>query len=194
MFFKNLDAVMPKLETERLILRRMDIGDSEDVFEYASDEEVSKYVAWDLHKSIDDSRRYLRLMMKKYRKFRIGDWGIVLKSNGKLIGSCGFVNWNCEHNCAEIGYVLSRKYWNSGIMTEAVKRVIKFGFEEMNLNRIEGYHMIENVASERVMQKAGMTFEGVIRERFLAKGSYHDVKLYSILKKDFYSRAISFYS
>lgn len=177
----------PQYETERLILRKLTMDDAQDVFDYASNPEVSQYVTWETHRIIDDTIAFLEMTIAKYEQNINEDWGLVFKANGKLIGTCGFVNWNKQHHSAEIGYVLSQDYWNQGIMTEVVLELIRHGFEKMGLNRIEAHHMIDNNASGRVMQKAGMTLEGVIREKFFAKGNYHNVKLYSILKSDFLS-------
>jgi len=181
---------MPVLYTNRLILRKIKLSDAADIYEYASDPEVTKYVAWDVHKSIKDTKKYIKLMKKKYKTQIIGDWGIVLKENNKMIGSCGFVAWNRQHDYAELGYVLSKQYWNRGIMTEAIKKVMDFGFSKMKLNRIEAYHLIDNVASEKVMIKSGMVNEGVVKQKFLANGIYNDAKLYAIVKEDFYSKVM----
>jgi [ribosomal protein S5]-alanine N-acetyltransferase len=176
---------VPKFETDRLILRKMNLEDKEDVFEYASDPLVTAHTIWDYHKSIDDSIGFLKFMIDKYERHQECNWGIVYKENNKLIGTCGFVYWSPEHNRAEIGYALSRLYWNKGVMTEAMTPLMKFGFETMQLNRLEARCNIDNIGSERVMQKLGMSYEGVIREQLLIKGKFESVKLYSILKREY---------
>lgn len=176
----------PILETPRLILRKLSLEDAEDIFEYAQDPEVTRYLSWDPHKSIEDSIRFIEFMLEKYKIEGYGDWGIEYKEKGKLIGTCGYTWWDRKNSKAEIGYVLSRKYWNMGLMTEAVKEIIKFGFEKMFLNRIQARCIVENFASERVMQKVGMKFEGILREDIFLRGKYWDTKLYSILRKDFF--------
>jgi ribosomal-protein-alanine N-acetyltransferase len=93
-----------------------------------------------------------------------------------------------KHSRAEIGYVIGRKYWGEGLMTEAVKEVIRFGFERMNLNRIQATCFPENIGSYRVMEKAGMKFEGTLREQMFIKGRFQDLKLYSILRKEYYEQ------
>ena len=90
-----------------------------------------------------------------------------------------------EHARAELGYVLSRKLWGRGLMPEAVRAVVRFGFGRMELNRIEARCIIENAASARVMEKAGMTCEGTLREREFIKGAYRDMRLYSILRREY---------
>ena len=89
-----------------------------------------------------------------------------------------------EYSSAEVGYSLSREYWNQGIMTEALRRVISFGFQELRLNRIEAQHEVDNPASGRVMVHAGMQYEGTLRQRVKNKGRFVDVALYAILRGD----------
>lgn len=177
---------LQKIETERLILRKMTLDDAQDVFEYGSDSEITNYVTWDAHKSIEDSQNFLKSVIQKYEKKEVSEWGIVFKENKKFIGTCGYMWWHIGCARAEMGYALSRKYWDKGLMTEAVKETIKFGFDKMKLNRIEARCMIGNVASEKVMKKVGMTFEGIMREQMYAKGVFRDLKMYSILRREYY--------
>lgn len=179
---------LPTLETERLILRKMILNDAEAVFAYASNSEVSRYTLWETHRSIQDSRAFLEFATQKYENGGEPDWGIVYRGNGCLVGACGLVNWEAEHARAEVGFVLSREYWGRGLMSEAVRAILRFGFERMNLNRIEARCIAENAASARVMEKAGMVYEGTLRQREYIKGAYRDIKLYAILKKGFPGR------
>jgi ribosomal-protein-alanine N-acetyltransferase len=179
--FKNL----PHLETERLKLRKLTIRDAGDVFEYASVPEVSLYVTWLPHRTIADTKSFLKHMLFQYEKGIPSSWGIVLKDTGKLIGTGGYLWWSTEHSKAEVGYVLSDKYWNNGYMTEALKKILQFGFETMNLERIEARCFVENMVSERVMQKCGMKLEGILRSSLFIKGVFSDFKLYSILKSEY---------
>jgi ribosomal-protein-alanine N-acetyltransferase len=179
---------LPTLETDRLILRKMILGDTEAVFAYASDPEVTRYVIWDAHRTIEDSEIFLRSVAERYENAEVADWGIVYKGNGRFIGGCGIVGWDLENARAEIGYVLSRQYWGQGLMPEAVRAMIAFGFEKMGLNRLEARCITENTASARVMEKAGMLYEGTLRQREFIKGAYRDTKIYSILKSEFSRR------
>ncbi|MBQ8415822.1 MAG: GNAT family N-acetyltransferase, partial [Clostridia bacterium] len=94
---------------------------------------------------------------------------------------CGFTAFHCASDCAEVGYVLNPEYWGKGIAPEALLAVMEFGFETLGLNRIEARFIEENERSRRVMEKVGMTFEGVMREGMLVKGSYVNVGICSIL-------------
>lgn len=173
---------LPSLETERLLLRKMRLDDAGDLFEYASDPEVARYTTWEAHKTIDDSRTALSHWMELYNTGQVAPWGMEHKRDGKLIGTCGFVHWNPRHARAEVAYALSRQYWGKGYTAEAVRAVIAFGYHTMGLNRIEARCDVPNVASARVMEKAGMKLEGVLRQQMFVKGEYVDMKMYSILR------------
>ena len=171
-------ANVPKIETERLILRKITLDDAEDMYLYASDEEVTRYVTWDTHSSLSDTIAFINTFLSQYHV----PWGIELKENGKFIGTVHFVWWQPEHHSAEIGYVLSKKYWGKGLITEAARAIISLGFENINLVRIQARCFVKNKASERVMQKLGMSFEGISRKAMYVKGEHKDLKVYSILK------------
>ena len=176
---------LPELETERLLLRKMRLDDARAMFAYASDPEVTRYVLFETHRSIEDSRAFLRYAEEGYERGDFGGWGLVLKDSGAFIGTCGVdVGYAPEHARAELGYVLSRDHWGKGLMPEAIRAVIRFGFGRMELNRIQARCMAENTASARVMEKAGMTYEGTLREHELIKGAYRDMKFYSILRRE----------
>jgi [ribosomal protein S5]-alanine N-acetyltransferase len=175
---------LPTLETERLLLRKITLEDAWDMHYYGSNENVSKFVTWETHKSLSDTREFIEFVLSKYENKKIAPWGIEYKENGKLIGTIDFVSWQLKHNIAEIGYVLSQDYWGKGITTEAAKEVIKFGFENMDLVRIQARCDIENIGSARVMEKVGMTFEGVIRKGIFVKSKHRDIKMYSIINEE----------
>lgn len=184
MRIEDVFSDLPQLETERLLLRKMRTEDAEDLFEYASDPDVARYTTWTPHGSVEDSKAYLRRARDLYAAREVAEWGLVYKADGKFIGTCGFVDWLPYHARAEVGYAMSRRYWGQGIMTEAVREVIRFGFEVMMLNRVEARCMIENVGSARVLEKCGMRYEGILREHMYSKGRYDDLKMYSILRRE----------
>lgn len=174
----------PRLGTQRLILRKLKFPDAEDIFEYSSDPEVTKYLLWDTHASIADSENFLRFTMGRYDNGEAGEWGIVLKDTGKLVGTIGFPWYDIKNRRAEMGYVLSRDCWGKGYMPEAAGRILQFAFDEMKMNRIECCHFAPNVNSGKVMEKCGMKYEGTARQRIFVKGKFWDVKHYAILKED----------
>ena len=177
---------MPTLETERFILRKLNTDDTDDMYEYAKCAEVTKYLTWSPHPDKACTLEYLTYLQNRYKTGDFFDWAVVCKDNGKMIGTCGFTRFFFAHNGAEIGYVLNQAYHGKGIATEIVGRVIRYGFENLALERIEGKFMIENEASRRVMEKNGMVFEGVRRKGMLIKGIYRNVGTCAIIKEDFF--------
>jgi ribosomal-protein-alanine N-acetyltransferase len=175
----------PVLESERLILRRLYKKDAKDIFEFAKDPEMTKYVVWDYHKTIDDTYNFLNTAFDSYKKGDVAPWAIVSKEDMKVIGTIDYHWWNTKYNLAEMGYALGKNYWNKGYTTEAVREIIKFGFDRMQLNRIQAKCEIDNVASEKVMLKCGMKYEGTARKQVFAKNRYRSLKMYAILKEDF---------
>ncbi|MBS4174668.1 GNAT family protein [Bacillus sp. FJAT-49736] len=176
---------LPVLETDRLLLRKVTLDDVEDIYTYGSNEEVTKYVTWDTHRTLSDAREFVEFVLNQYESKKVSPWGIEYKENGRLIGTIDFVSWQPKHHTAEIGYVVSQEYWGQGIATEAAKKVIEFGFKEMDLVRIQARCFVENIGSSRVMEKAGMFYEGILRKSAFIKGKHHDLKVYSILKDEF---------
>ncbi len=184
MNIEDIFGNLPTLETDRLLLRKVKLEDAQDLFEFASDPEVTRFTTWTTHQSLQDSEDFLRSVLDKYARQTLADWGVVHKADAKLIGSCGFNTWLPPHTRAEVGYALSKQYWGRGLMTEAVQAAIDFGFRTMQLNRIQAVCNVENIASARVMEKVGMTYEGTLREYTFSKGHYSNLKMYSILRKE----------
>lgn len=175
---------MPKLETERLILRPMRVSDAPHMFEYAKDPDVTRYLLWRPHPDMAHTRSYLEYLAGRYRLGMHYEWAVILKSEDRMIGTCGFAAVDCPNNKAEIGYVLNPRYRGKELMPEAVRRVLRFGFDMMGLHRIEARYMIGNDASRRVMDKVGMTFEGIARDGMLVKGAYRDIGICAILSSE----------
>jgi ribosomal-protein-alanine N-acetyltransferase len=130
---------------------------------------------------------YLNYLQNRYKTGDFFDWAIVCRQSEKMIGTCGFTRFDFPNNSAEIGYVINPKYSGRGIATEASARVIRYGFEILNLERIECKYIVGNIASRRVMEKNGMTFEGIGRQSMYVKGEYHNVGVCSILRDEYYS-------
>jgi len=172
---------LPSLETERLLLRRMRLADAADMFAYASRPEVTRFLPWATHRSLDDTHHFLRFATSCYRRGKPVNWGMELKENGRFIGTAGFNTWDADQAQGELGYVILPDYWNRGLMTEAVRAICTWGFE-MGLHRISARCEVENFASARVMEKAGMRFEGVLRGQAWARGAFRDMKLYAVLR------------
>ncbi len=181
----KLFSESPEFLTNRIYLRRMSLDDAADYYELASDSEVTRYTMWETHRTMDDSRAYLGKIMNKYINQEAYHWGVVDRSSGKLIGRTGLIHWDIEHQRTEVGFDLSRSYWNKGIITEATCQIVKYCFNELNVNRIEGRCNYDNSGSARALEKLGMKYEGLLRQQLRIKGEFTDQKMYAVLKGDF---------
>ncbi len=166
------------LDTQRLTLRWFELSDVEDVFEYASDGEVVKFLTWFPHPNIEHTKKiFPDLFLHKP-----GMFAIELRAERKCIG-CIDLRINSLHDKASFGYVLNKNYWNRGFMTEALTIILDVSFNELGLNRIEATYYAGNESSGRVMGKAGMRNEGVGLKEVKVKGQYMDVVHFGILKE-----------
>lgn len=175
---------LSELVTDRLCLRKVRPGDAEDYFAFARDPLVARYVTFEPHKRVEQSRARIASLLMSYKTRQVAPWGIVLRENGHLIGTCGFCEWEPRRAWAEIAYLIGRPYWGHGYMPEAVRAVIDYGFVTLALKRIAARCLVENTASARVMEKAGMHFEGMERQYLYADGQYRDLKAYAIDRDD----------
>jgi len=188
MKIEDVYSDLPVIETNRLLLRKLTLSDVDDMYEYASNEDVSKYVVWPTHQSKEDSAAFIQYVLSLYDEGKLSPWAIEYKATQKMIGTIDFVMWNVNHKTAEIGYCISKEYWGQGITTEAAKELIKFGFNNMGLVRIQARCHVDNIGSSRVMEKIGMSFEGILRKELFIKGKHWDVKMYSILDDEYFNR------
>ena len=165
----------------------MTLEDAEDMLAYVSDSEVARHTTWEPYDSVEQATGFLRFVIECYERGEPANWGVVLRESGRLIGMCGFMagSWEPEYASASLGYAIAREHWGRGLTPEAVRAAIAFGFGELALNRIEARCIAENTTSERVMQKAGLSYEGTLRNYMFRKGAYRDYKVYSILRREY---------
>lgn len=173
----------PILETERLQLRPILHTDAEFILEGLSDKRVTEYYAvhYDTQEEVQEQMEYYKDLIETGTGFW---WAFSLKGDRNLIGACGLSGLEQEHQKAELGFWLLPDYWGKGYVPEAARAVIKYSFEHLNLNRIEAIVEGGNIASEKVLQKTGFTFEGKLREREIKQNRFIDLIYYSLLKKD----------
>lgn len=179
--FRNV----PTFETERLILTKITEEYTEDMFMYSSDPNVSRYLTWSPHLSRRETENYIKLLGKKYGTGVFRDFGLVLKSTGRMIGTCGFTSVEDNTNTVEIGYVLARDTWGDGYATEAASFVAAFSFEILGADRVIAKMLEGNDASLRVMKRLGMLVEGVYRNAMFIKGEYKTVYTCGVDRRDF---------
>ena len=175
----KLVSLIPTLETERLRLRPFALDDEAAVFALVSDPEIARFVRFEAHRTPADTRVFLELAAAHYRRGDLFALAIVLREDEQLIGSCGFVGQAPERKAAEMGYWLGKPHWGKGYALEAARALVRFGFEQMSLERVEAKCFLENIAGQRVIEKLGMKFEGTdCSERI--KGEYPELSVYGI--------------
>lgn len=175
----------PTLETPRLLLRELTQEDANAVFAIRSDYAVTRYNTGLAYERLDQARDLIQAIRTGYLDGVELRWGITLKPNPTVIGMCGFNYWVRHDRRASIGYDLAHTYWGQGLMTEAVRAMVRFGFEDMNLNRIEADADGRNPASARVLEKVGFKREGVQEEQFYESGSFYHLHLFALLRRDY---------
>jgi ribosomal-protein-alanine N-acetyltransferase len=177
------------LETERLILRRFTLEDAEAMFRnWACDPEVTKYMTWPIHDSVETTRKVIASWVDGYENLTKYEWAIVLRSLGEPIGSIAAMGANDNLRSVEIGYNIGKPWWGNGYTAEAMARIIQFLFEEVGLNRIVAIHEPHNPNSGAVMRKAGMMFEAFKRQAGYRKQVIYDHYEYAILAEDYFGR------
>ncbi len=185
--YRALFTDIPKVKTSRLTLRKMCVDDVNDMYSYASLDQVCKYLLWTPHYNTDATRGYIEMVCRSYRKGENADWAISLDSEQKMIGTVGFANVDLENNSVEIGYVLNPAYWGHGYGREALTKVTEIAFEKLGVHRAVLRIMEGNVRSENVALACGYKKEGSLRDSLLVKGFYRNVNYYSMLSSEYFS-------
>lgn len=177
-------AGVPRIETPRLILRGIDERDVEAIFATFSDEQTMEFYGRLPHVSIEDSRLLISGIMERYARREAIRWGITLRGSDEVIGSCGLFLFDEEYHRATTGYELRRAYWRQGIMSEAMRGLLNFGFAEMGLHRIEAVVDDVNERSKGLLRKLGFTFEGTLRQRFWFRERFLDEHYFGLLRDE----------
>lgn len=181
-FIYKIFSNMPQLETPRLLLRRLQVLDAVDMYDYARRADVTKYLTWCPHPSVGYTRDYLEYVAVRCEAGEFFDWAIEEKSSGRMVGTCGFTSFDYRSDCGEVGYVLNPAVWGHGYATEALRAVIDFGFEQLHLHRIEARFIRGNDASRHVMERVGMSYEGMLRGAMLIKHEYRDIGVCAVVR------------
>ena len=178
-----------EITTERLLLRRFTIDDAEDMYRNLnSDAEVNHFLTWELHTSVDETVELLKTFEERYESPSRYCWAIVLRETDEVIGTVAAPVVKERTEIVEVTYALGRAWWGMGITAEALKAVIEFLFTEVGVNRIEAAHDINNPNSGKVMEKAGMRKEGVLRKASRNNQGLIDIAIYAILRDEWEAR------
>jgi ribosomal-protein-alanine N-acetyltransferase len=174
-----------RIETDRLILRPFTKQDAQAMFDnWASDPEVTRYLTWPAYKSVETAHEILAVWEKEYENKDFYQWAIELKEIGQPIGSISVVEQKEKAKVAHIGYCIGKKWWHCGIMSEALKAVMDYLFDEVGFNRLESRHDPNNPNSGRVMVRCGMKFECTMRQSDWNNQGICDASWYALLKEE----------
>jgi [ribosomal protein S5]-alanine N-acetyltransferase len=177
----------PVIDLGDYILREKTDADILDFFTYYSDPEVNKHILCDIPRNEEEARRELYYWRNI---FYLNDgiyFAIARKDTNQLIGSIGLTSQNNYHRRIEISYDLAKEYWRQGISSKAIKEVARYGFEILQMNRIEAFTATGNIASKNLLIKNGFELEGTLRQHRYHKGNYVDAYVFSLLRGDFVS-------
>lgn len=180
----DFETDFPVLHTKRMTLRKITVGDAEDLLSIFGNDAVAEFLDGPTLTSIEQVQEIISWADKIYVQGSGLRWGIQLNGQTNLIGTIGFHLWSKPNSRAEIGYELSQHYWQQGIMTDALTEILKYGFEEMALNRIEAHTLPNNHASIALLKKAGFQREGILREYEFYRERYNDTLVLSLLRRD----------
>jgi len=174
----------PEIRTERLLLRSLEISDAPEMLFLRSDETVMQYIDRERIKSLEDAELFIQKLKDGIALNENILWVIsLLDEPNTMIGNIGFWRIQLQHYRAEVGYLLHPKYWNKGIMKEALEVVDQYGFEKMKLHSIEARINADNIASGKLLEKAGFTREAYFKEDYCYNGRFIDTAVYSLLTK-----------
>jgi [ribosomal protein S5]-alanine N-acetyltransferase len=181
--FAHFD-IFPVLESERLYYRKLIPGDAKDLFMIRSDDKTMEYMDTRKMETILEVDSFISSLLDDFNNKKGITWAIIEKSTDTFIGHFEFWNLKPQHCRAEIGYALNHKFWGRGFMTETLKTMIKFGFNELKLHSIEANVNPNNERSYKLLEKAGFKNEAYFKEDYLFNGIYLDSKIYSLLETD----------
>ncbi len=175
-----------------MLLRPLRSDDASAVFNYAHDPEVTRYTQWDAHRTIEDSRRFIEQTIAAHQRGENAELAIELKSDKKVIGTCGQINISADHCRGEQVFAMAKEQWGGGKMGEALKAMLAFGYGALQLNRIFAKVDPDNMKTILVLKRATWQFEGTLRQEVKVRGTFRDVKLYSLLKREFATSSMAF--
>ncbi|TYS15392.1 GNAT family N-acetyltransferase [Rossellomorea vietnamensis] len=173
------------IKTERLLLRRLRTTDASDLFEYFSNERYAEFSGSECFTEVEQAENLIRIHNERIDTNKGMKWAITIKDEDRVIGTCGFENWQKNDFKAEVGFGLSPEYWQKGIMRETLSEVIKFGFNNLDFNRIEALTSPGNIRSRKLLEKCNFKEEGYLRDYYFERGEFLDFVIFSVLKKEY---------
>lgn len=177
------------IETKRLVLREVTEDDANSMLAYLSDEEVTRHMGLTPFVSKEEALEEIEWYQTIFENGTGTRWGITIKGQDRVIGSCGFLNLSNKHHRSEIGFELSREHWGKGLAAEALQAVIIHGFTRLGLNRIEALIEPANSPSQKLIERTGFVQEGLLRSYEYTRGKFDDLYIYSLLKQEFVAKS-----
>ncbi|MEK4425291.1 GNAT family N-acetyltransferase [Solibacillus sp. FSL K6-1523] len=182
--------MFPKLQTERLVLREIKLQDATQIYQVFSNDEVTKYYGLKTFNKLEQAEKVIEAFATSFQEKRGIRWGIELKGKAGLIGTIGFNLWSPAHRRAEVGYEVHPDFWRFGYTSEALTKIVEYGFQEMKLTRIGAVVFLENEASNQLLLKQGFEKEGQLKNYMYQNNKAHDVTMFSKILKNNYNEVI----
>ncbi|GAB3742966.1 GNAT family N-acetyltransferase [Microlunatus parietis] len=178
-------TTFPTLTSERLVLRAPEPDDAADLFVWRSDPVVQRYNSEPM-REVAEAAALIAELRREYADRRAIHWLVTLRDDDRPVGLFGYVGWAPGHHRADVGYDLRRDHWGRGIATEALDLLLRFGFDRMDLNRVEAQTIADNHESVRLLERLGFRRDGLRRSYSLEEdGTYHDGAIYGLLRHEY---------
>ena len=174
----------PILETKHLRLDKIDSSYVKDIYEYASDPKVTRFVIWPRHKTPQDTSAFLYGWLEDVYERNVPNWAMIHKKDNKMMGTAGYSMVDLDNYFGEIGVVVNQKYWGQHLGGEAAKKIISFGFEKMHLHRIQARTFADNIPSRKSLEEVGFHLEGIRRHAHFRENRFLDETLYAVLVEE----------
>ena len=173
-----------EFEGEEIMIRKLKLSDADGVFRNVKDTEDTPWLESNIqHYTKNNAVKFIRTTHRDIRNKKCFAFGIALKLDNKIIGCIGLSSISSKNKNSEIGYWLGKKYWGKGLGRDAIKLIVKFGFEQLKLHRIYGIISKENIASQKVLEKCGFKLEGELKEEFYRNKKWHNGLIYGLINK-----------
>ncbi|KLU65770.1 putative ribosomal N-acetyltransferase YdaF [Desulfosporosinus acididurans] len=171
--------------TQRLILRKFEIADTQSVFEtWMSDPEVQNNYGENACETISETQQILEKWISSYDSNEFYRWSIILKETNRNIGQIAFYLMDSKNQRADVEYCIGQSFWGNGYASEALKALIEYAFRNVGINRVQAFHRSKNILSGKVLQKSGMKYEGTLRQYLIHKDEFDDCIMYAIIRDD----------
>lgn len=177
-------ASLPTLTTERLAIRAITMSDAPALVTILSDPEVIRFWSSPPLVGLSEAQRLIDGIDEHFRQRTLFQWGVILRGDERVIGTCTLASWSRDHRRAELGYALARDHWGQRLMVEALPAIIAFGFACLELYRLEADADPRNTRSIRLLERLGFRREGLLRSRYVQCGERQDAALYGLLQPE----------